>query len=425
MITTTQSRLLTACVDGELSAGQQLAADRLLQQSAEARALLRQMQEDAAKVRDLPRRRLDPAFAGRIVQALTRRRFPLRRPVHSGQRSIPAWVGLAAAASVVLAISTGTYFYFASLSSGTDRSVVAHRNEKPAPTPVEDSKHDQNPADKTDIAKVAPRDTPKQPDETPIDHGPNDSSTAKKNFVGPPEPSEATTEPALAYPIDKMEMFKAQVADVQQPLILKMRDFEADKLKAEAKKDQAFRLELPSRDSAKAFARIETAFKAHGVTLVIDQVAQKRLKQPKAKTNFVFYVDDLTPEELTAVLKQLSDDDKAAESKHKGDGLFEAIVVNRMSDGDHKELTQLLGVDPRPSKPAPADPKKPLSETTADQVAKTISNPASKGAERLAIALAYNPERPRPNSAEVKRFLEGRKPARAATVQVLLVLRET
>jgi hypothetical protein len=421
MITSLQSQLLTAHVDGELSARQQEAADRLVRESAEARDLLRQLQDDAALVRDLPRRRLDPGFAERIVQVLPHRSFAACQGIGHVQRTVPAWVGLAAAAAIVFVISTGTYVYFASRAPEADHS-VALENWKKSPGPVQESNTTPNPADKTDVAKGDPSDRTKPPDETSIDQHPNDP-TAKKEFVGPPEPPEA----ALAYPnpIEKMEMFTAQVADVHQPLILKMRDFDADKLKTEVKKDPAFRVELPSRDSAKAFARIEAAFKAHGVTLVIDQVAQKRLKTPKAKTNFVFYVDDLTPEDLTALFKNLGDDDKAAEAKREGDGLFEAIVVNRMSDGDHKELKELLGVDPRASaKPGAIDPKKPLSDTTAGQVAKTLANPPAKGGERLAIALAYNPVRPHPNSAEVKRFLEGRKPPRAQTVQMLLVLRE-
>jgi hypothetical protein len=422
MVTDHQKQLLTAFVDGELSARQRNAADRLLRESPDARELLRRLQDDAAQIRDLPRRRLDPGFTARVVQALPHRRFTMVRPSRPVQRTLPGWVGLAAAASVVLAISTGTYFYFASVSPNSDELIALEKGMK-SPNAVKDPKTLPSPGDSTNVAK---NDDPAiKPDETPIDHSTDGTSTAKKDFVGPPEPPEMSNDPALAYPVEKMEMFKAQVADVHQPLILKMRDFDADKLKVEVKKDQAFRLELPGRDSAKAFARIEAGLKTHGVTLVVDQVAQKRLKQPKAKTNFVFYVDDLTPDDLTSLVKQLGDEDKAAEAKHKGDGLFEAIVVNRMSDADHKELLQLLGIDPRQSaKPAPIDPKKPLSETTADQIAKSLGNPAAKGTERLALALAYNPERPRPNSAEVKRFLEGRKPARSGTVQVLLVLRE-
>src|SRR5205807_2465839 len=142
----------------------------------------------------------------------------------------------------------------------------------------------------------------------------------------------------LTAPIERMELFQPKIADVPLLLILKMHELDADKLRAEMKKDKAFRLELPCRDTAKAFARIEAAFKGQGANLVVDQIAQNRLKQAKAKTNYVFYADDLTPEELANLIQQLSADDVKAETKHKSDGLFEGLVVNRMSEGDHKEL---------------------------------------------------------------------------------------
>ena len=102
-----------------------------------------------------------------------------------------------------------------------------------------------------------------------------------------------------------------------------------------------------------------------------------------------------------------------AEAKQKGDALFEGLVVNRMSESDHKDFLQLLGIEPRPAAKPPVDPKKPLSETTGDQVAAAIGKPGAKGNEHLALALPYNPIRPRANSAELKRFLEGRKRPRS------------
>ncbi len=39
------------------------------------------------------------------------------------------------------------------------------------------------------------------------------------------------------------------------------------------------------------------------------------------------------------------------------------------------------------------------------------------------LVLPYNPVRPKKDSAEVKRFLEERRPLRAGAIQVLLVLR--
>ena len=90
---------------------------------------------------------------------------------------------------------------------------------------------------------------------------------------------------------------------------------------------------------------------------------------------------------------------------------------------------------PKATTPQGMDPKVPLNETTLNQVTQTLAGkggpprpdpnkPAAKAPEAQALVLPYNPVRPRPGSAEVKRFLEARKPPRNGAVQLLLVLRE-
>ena len=55
MITKDQTELLTALVDGEISADGRKEVKRLLDASAEARELLERFREDAAQLRALPR----------------------------------------------------------------------------------------------------------------------------------------------------------------------------------------------------------------------------------------------------------------------------------------------------------------------------------------------------------------------------------
>src|SRR5260221_1179250 len=97
------------------------------------------------------------------------------------------------------------------------------------------------------------------------------------------------------------------------------------------------------------------------------------------KTNFVFLVEDLTPEELFLLLRNLSAEDKRADSKQKSEVLFDKLLVDPMSEANYKQLAQLLGVDPRnvpgdkPKTPLGVDPKKPLSETTGNQVVQNLT----------------------------------------------------
>jgi hypothetical protein len=418
MITKDQTELLTALVDGELSGDGRREVKRLLDASAEARELLERFREDAAQLRALPRVRPDADLVGRVLQGLKPRSLPARLPDRPAPRTVPAWVGLATAASLLFAITAAAYLYQGYRAGDTSEQFVA-QSDKPAATP-DDPKH---PGDGS--SEMVHRDNNDAPSDKGNPSRDPDEPVVKNDPVGPPKPEDTPGDTTLTAPIEKMELFQPKVADVQPPLIMKMHEIETDKLTAEVKKDKSCRLELPTRDAAKAFARIEAALKASGVILVIDPNAQAQLKRTKVKTNYVFYADDLTPDEVAAIIRYLSEEDKKAEAKQKGDALFEGLVVNRMSESDHKDFLQLLGIEPRPAAKPSLDPKKPLSETTGDQVAGAIGKPGAKGNEHLALALPYNPIRPRANSAELKRFLEGRKPPRPGTVQILLVVRET
>ena len=106
--------------------------------------------------------------------------------------------------------------------------------------------------------------------------------------------------------------------------------------------------------------------------------------------------------------------------------------VFRMTAEHRKVLLRYLGVDLRqtgdkPTGPLGVDLSRPLAEQTADQVVGTLSTgtprPSSgKAPQRLGLALALG-QLPRPQSVEVKRFLESRKPPRKGSLQVILVLR--
>src|SRR5437660_9884360 len=94
-------QLLTAYVDGELSNRQRRAVQRLLRRSAEARTLLRQLQEDSARLRALPRQHLDDEFSSRVLRAVGRSRPQGRPRVAAAPASFPMWSGFAAAAAVI------------------------------------------------------------------------------------------------------------------------------------------------------------------------------------------------------------------------------------------------------------------------------------------------------------------------------------
>jgi hypothetical protein len=438
--------LLTAYVDGELTPRQRRHAERLLRQSGEARELLRRLQEDARALRELPPVRPPADLAEAVLRGIAERRLgPARRRAARPVPAYPEWAGLAAAAAVLLILGVASYFYFAhAFQRDTAAPLASHHPEAPQLAPEVKHTDDSAVARRQEGDRKPPKDEgahePPGPAPAPaVVKAPAEKDGGRKPAPGPqgpPKPDAVLTD-------RNMEMFKLDEVQVALPVTLSVRDLEQDatrrKLLDELGKDSAFRLELPCRDGTRAFERLQAVCKARHVGLHIDATAQARLKQPKWRTNYVVYLEGLTPDEWARLLRQLAQED--AKGAHKPtDRQFDGLVLTRLTPRDHKELADLMGLDPTRTSPKPAGPlgtdlHKPLSEQTAEQVAKALAGqggarpqpgkPAAKAPEHLALVLAYNPVRPRPGSPEVKRFLDSRKPTKPGTVQVLLVLRGT
>jgi hypothetical protein len=404
-------QLLTAYVDGELTGRQQRHVARLLRRSPEARALLEQMQTDSRVLRGLPRPPLPRDFAEPVVRTIVERRLgPVRRRSAPVPRVIPTWAGLAAAAAVLCVIGLASYFYFATFQRrqpDTGGRLAQHQPTNLLRTPGDHEKEKVVPAppERPEVLTQRPKpEGPLQPSNQ-VAVQPKDQSGGKGKPAPPVKPKD---EPVVTAPA--MEMFELKAADVTAPLLLKIKELDQDgtrqKLLAELGKDSGFRLELPCRDGTRAFERLQGVLKANKVHLLIDQTAQDRLKKPNWKTNYVLFAENLTPDELARLLQAVGAEDKKAEAKKPNDSQLDRLVVTRMTKRDHKELSDLLGIDPTQ---VPARPE--------------ATKPAAKPGEATALALAFNPVRPRLGSTEIKKFLEGRKSARPGMIQVLLVLR--
>src|SRR5262249_44283670 len=131
-------------------------------------------------------------------------------------------------------------------------------------------------------------------------------------------------------------------------------------------KEPACRIAMTCLESRPAMERLRKAFSSQGVRLLVDQLADERLKKG-LRTHYVVYTENGMPAELPRVLDRLSEDDRQAESRRRGAGQFERVVVDRMQAPDHEELSRLLGTDPgklrpvRPKTPLGVDIRKPLS----------------------------------------------------------------
>lgn len=434
MMPETYRELLSAYVDGELSVPQRRTVQRLLEHSPEAREYLRQLQVNANHLRNLPRRRLATDLSGSVLNTIRERglrpgRLRLPRPVPV---TLPAWISVASAAAVLLMVTATSYLVFADRSRPNDSGAFVQGSAPSTPANDDAKSTEREVVPETVVAK---NDSRPEPRPTPKASRPT-SETPKTTMPEPPTPEpEPEPDPVVAAPIPKLELFQpSKLPAIVLPSIYSLEQFEEAKLRADLGKDTGFRLELPVKESVKAYDRLQTVLKASGPTLVLDPNAQFRLRHPQLKTNFVVYTEAMNADEWVKLLARLAVEDRKAEAKKRGDGQFESVVLTPLSKDDDKELSDLLGVDPQkvptPPKhtgPLGVDIRKPLSEGTADQVAEALKNGGSmnRGPERLALVLPYNPVRPRAGSAELKRFVESLRPSQPGTIRLLLVLRET
>jgi hypothetical protein len=451
------TQLLTAYVDGELSARKKRAVQRLLRKSPEARALLAKLQEDSSVVRLLPRVRTDRDFASQVLRTIQDRKLNVPRraaavAVPATRAPFPAWVGYAAAAAVLFVVFSGSYLFFANVNNPRTSPVA---NKKQPTTPESPS---VNVAHNTPETIQAPRppdedrrptpevkktpEQPKEPVKTPepiriADKDKGKTTPEKPKTPETPREPDVLTRPA---PEKKFEVFK-EVTNTRDTLSLGLWDLEKEqsrkKVRDEFEKEAAHRIELFLKSSPKSLEQIESAFKAQGVKLLVDQFAQTRMKA-KTATHYVLFVEDVTPEEMTKILEAIGIEDKKAEAAKKGSGQFGQMFVLGMTNEDHEELRKLLGADPVKFGPPPKGPlgvdiRKPVSSKTASEVSDALSGkgvprpgsgkPAAVPLTRQAIVVSYNPIRPPKSSKEVQQFLDSRAPRRPGTLQILLVLR--
>jgi hypothetical protein len=430
MLSERDRELLTAYVDGQPSPRQRRLVQRLLQRSAEARRLLQRLQNDSRDLIQLPSPRFDRDLSPAILQKIAARRsVPIRRARRfPSAPSYPVWVGFAAAAAVLLIVGTASYCTFAAFLGrpATSNAVVQYQNSRPPLAP------------NARVPDEERKDVAKEPERDSVDKNKSDAAPQPRvDGVAHQEP--ADPKPAVAADKDEpiftsegMEMFaelRSVAPSLDLPATFKLRDLPQDSahknLVAELQKDSAVRLELPCPDGSRAFERLQTILKSHHVELMIDASAQRRLSKPLWRTNYVLYSEGMTAAELSFLLQQIGAD------KRPGENPFDHLVVRRMTERDHKELSDLLGVDPVKVQPLKetgslgVDPRKPVSDQTAAQLEAALAGQGRAVAkpEHTMLAMPYNPVRPRHDSAEVKRFLDERKPLRPGTLQVLLVLR--
>jgi hypothetical protein len=436
-------RLLTAHVDGELSAREQETVLELLRGSPEARVFLQRLQDDANQLRSLPAHKLEPGFTDRVMDQVNRATVrPVLRYNHPAVATqLHIGIGLATAAAMLLVIGLGSVYL---LKKGNTPAPVA---EAPGPqladvTDRDPANHNRVGAGEDDFpsaplrpkempAEVAsPRSRPlveKAADEQPQPRSPSSNSNG---VVTTPNAKTPPIHPATIQVALDFQPFQEQT-EWQQKLLEKLHTAKTQ------------RLEFECRQTILGMKTLQGALEAEGIGLLVDKRADSELQafdlRLPSTRDYAIYAENLTAEEVLRIVQKIGDRDRAARNRHLSP-LFNAVSVKSIlstNKEEVKEATELLGFNPLD--PAEARPsgkinvRKPLADDTTGQVLKSLKGrrpgrpeggrAGGRLPDRLALVVAGKSHSSPANSREIQFFIGRRQPLQSDRLQILLFLR--
>jgi len=389
MLSEQQCELITAFLDGELDRRERKLALRLLRHSGEARALLQRLQEDAHHLQLLPQRKLPADFSQTVLGVMRARGLQPKRPAKLPlrPRMIPAWLGVAAAAAVLLCVGTGSFLAFDALFPPT--KLVSPVVELPKEKEAEEPGLKQNPVN-------------------PLI--PNFAAGALAEFARPVE-------------------VQLALQDLRQPQAM-------GRLTEELRRDTSYQVNVSVRNHGQTVQRLQTVMQKQGIQVFMDSSVQNQIRkpQPKQPVSFVLYTENLQAEEVAGWLEQLGKDEPATPSSAQHNG---SVLLAPLSTKQRTYMSQMLGVSvkalapperqgrielPMPVHMEPDGDKKP--EVKKGQGTPKVKQTPTKN--RFAVVLAVTPGanvNPMASRA-VKDFLAKRQAQRPGTLQVMVVVNQ-
>jgi len=362
-------QLLTAFVDGELSQRQRKAVMRLLEKSSEARAMLKQLQENVYKLKKLPYHKAEPSLVEDVLRAIVEQQS-LPRPVAPRRRAWLPYVAATLAASVLIVVVGLVYW----------KTVIETPNgpKNNGPEIVNNDK-----GNKVDPIPVTPRkkDHPLLGMAMAVTEGTHRDFSV---YVPSPQP------------------YLASFGDLTTAQSKASGEF-AHKLNME----KSVYLEIKVSNNDAAMSRLRDVLKERQIKLVSDPAVNKILKsKTPSVAEFLVYADNLRPDDVTKLMRELSSSYVVGEGmKQKMVGSPYKQLALSPSDSEHlKVVAKLLGV--------PVD---------AVEITERKDNSKSKS-ERQAVVIPVNGAGA--PSKEVSQFVSQRQAPQTGMLQVIIKIRQ-
>jgi hypothetical protein len=295
--------LLTAFVDGELSQRQRKAVMRLLHRSSEARDMLRQLQENAHKIKKLPRHKVEPSLVGSIMEAIADRQAqPAPATKRTRRRAWVPYVVATMAASVLIAI-IGLAYWQTMGDGGADKDKFV-KNVQPDP-------HKPTP----------------------------DGPAKKKKHPYLDKMLEGVAIGVGRTPIE--QLFTAEFGELRDAKGLAVSGL-TEKLN-DAK--TAVHVDVTVKNNTIAIDRLRDVLKNRGITVVIDPAVSKTLDNKKVE--YLVFAENLNPDDVTKLMSELSEEFPLGQinNQHMEPSPYKKLEVKPISNQHKDQLTKLLGKD--------------------------------------------------------------------------------
>lgn len=356
-------QLLTAFVDGELSQRQRKAVMRLLHTSSEAREMLGQLQENAHKIKELPRHKIEPSLVDGVLQAIAERQAqpkPVVRPRR--RRAWLPYIAASLAASLLIGAIGIVYWKVMNEPDGRDDGPGIVLN------------NGNNNIEK----KMAPEPTPAPRKPNPLLAQITEGTF--RDFGAPVLPEQA---------------FTASFGD------LKKGGKATGDLIRELNREKPLQFDITVKKNSDALTRLRMVLKDQGITLVTDPAAKKPLDDKKVE--YLVYAENLTSKELTKLMNDLGESYVAGiNNQQTVPSPYNKVTLTPLAQEDKQKVAKLLGVD-------------------AATMERKDAKPESKGERAVVLLPTTAGAQP---SAEVRQFVHQRGGAQPGTIQVLIKIRQ-
>jgi hypothetical protein len=334
--------LLTAFVDRELSQRQRKAVMRLLHKSSEAREMLRHLQENAHKLKLLPRRKIEPSLVDEILQAIAEQPAQPKQPAVKAARRrwLPYVVASMAAALLIGALGIVYWKTMAEPGGTKNEGVVKHI--PPAPP------------------------SPKVPKVHPML-----ASIVDGTFL----------EFSKQVPVDPV--FSANFGELQDGR-------KSWQFAREVNREKAIQFDITVKSNAKAMLLLTQALHDRGITFVKDKSADKVLDDKKVL--YLVYAENLTSNEVTKLMGELGQSSvKPGEmNQKKSASPYQKVTVTPIAQDEKEKLAKLLG------KPADVKP------ATKGEGKAAVMLPANGGETPSAEILKFTKQRGAPQAGTLQ-----------------------